>query len=383
MLRTGPQRSRFVRRTAALTPLAVLAGLLVAPATPAQAAPWHSYAYVHADKPDLSVGTWYTATGPRKYNSSGDVIRIRKEQTGRYHVELRGLATEPTDNLGVAHVTAYGDSATYCSVGSTSRVWTLDPKTGAVTYTGIGISVHCFDESDNLVDSEFTASWTSATGAGGVSGDFAYLTSRFVDSSHEPAADRRYNSVGEKNTVTWLDTGRYQVTLNGLGNKGFDPKDEKGHVQVTAYLLESTRCKVANFFTHPDSTQINVNCHDWRGKPSNSLFTLTYTRDTSLVWSPWGAYTWVQGTEVYPDEQWTYPDVAHVTLGGGTEEGRYWVSTSLDGFMVSGNVQVTAQGPGAHHCKVVAWDTDKGIQVRCFDYKGKSIRNAFFVSYAL
>lgn len=375
------------RRVALTTPLALVAGLLAVPAsqpaTPAQAAATtSSYAYVHADKPDIPIGTWYTPDETRSYNSSGGLNEVTRHQPGRYYVLMLGLATKPDANLGVAHVTAYGDSPAYCSIVSTSRVWQEDPKTGAVTFTGVGIWVQCFNKYGRPVDSEFTASWTNAAGVGGFR-DFAYLTTHDIDHSHEPLPEFQYNSTGEAIKVTWVSTGRYRVKLHGLGNKGLDPKDEKGHVQVTSQLYESTRCKVAYFLTLPESTQVDVSCHDWQGQPTNTRFSLTFTRDASLVWSAWGAYTWVQGTEEYPDEQWTYPDVTRVTRGTGADEGRYWVSTYLDGFMPKGNVHVTAEGPGAHYCKVVSWDADKGIQVRCFDYKGDWIRNPFFVSYAL
>lgn len=368
-------------------PLALLAGLLaaptLAPASPAQAAPTTSYAYVHADQPGVPPGTSYTASGPRTYNSTGGAIHVRKHEPGLYYVEIVGVATKQNANLGVAHATAYGDTPSFCGILSTNRILKLNPKNGTITYVGIGIWVQCANPAGQATDSEFTLSWANATGVGDGFRDFAYLTTSEIDRSHEPLPEYQYNSTGQSNKVSWVSTGRYRVMLRGLGNKGLDPNDEKGHVQVTSHKGSSARCKVAYFLTLPESTQVDVSCHDRLGNPVNARFSLTYTRDASLVWSGWGAYTWVQGSEEHPDAQWTYPDVTRVTLGVGPDEGRYWVSTYLDGFMPKGNVHVTAEGPGAHYCKVVAWDPDKGIHVRCFNYLGNSIRNPFLVSYTL
>ncbi|GIJ78769.1 hypothetical protein SAMN05443287_11633 [Micromonospora phaseoli] len=382
-------RYRWARRTAlAMAALLPAAGLLTV-ATPAvQAAAFEqSYAYVYVDKPSEPVGTSYTPPASRNYNSAGRPNNVSRLGPGEYLILMTYLATEPQANLGVAHVTAHGHTASYCSVAYMNRSIFEDPKTGEVTYFGVAIWVHCFDASGTRLDSEFAASWANAAGWYGGISDFAYLTSTDERRTHEPALNQQFNSMGHSNKISYLGTGRYQVSLQGMGNKGLDPKAEKGHVQVTAYFQESHRCKVAYFFTLPASTQVDVNCYNADGALSDSLFTFTYSRDASLVWTPWGAYTWVQGGEVHPDEQWTYDPLVNPTItvkrGVGSEEGLYWVNTSMDGFMDKGNVQVTAEGPGPHYCKVAEWDSDQGIQVRCFKADGAPVRNPFFVSFAL
>ncbi|RKN50730.1 hypothetical protein [Micromonospora endolithica] len=362
------------------------AGLLTAAAPAAQAATLDvNYAYVYADKPSEPVGVWYRPRESRNHNTSGLPNSVRREGVGDYWVHLPGLGDSEA-NRGVAHVTAYGDTASHCLVAYTHQSRIVDPKTGEILSTAVDLRVRCFDTSGARLDSEFTASWTRAAGWGGGLSDFAYLTSSDDHQSHEPPANQQFNSMGYTNKVNYLGTGRYKVDLSGMGNKGLDPKAEKGHVQVTAYFEESHRCKVAYFHTFSESTQVEVNCYNADGVLSDSRFTVTYARDANLVWNPWGAYTWIQGGEVHPDEQWTYPDDSPgttVTRGVGSEEGRYWVSTPMNGFMDKGNVHVTAEGPGAHHCKVAEWNPDKGIRVRCFTGTGEPVRNPFLVSFAL
>jgi hypothetical protein len=359
-------------------PLA-LVGALLTPAPVARAAAYgSSYAYVHADKPSEYA---YVPAGSRNFNTSGGTNDVNRLDTGWYRVRFPDVATKPDASLGVAHVTSYGDSAAYCSVSALDRYGVVNPLTGVSVILGITAQIRCFDAVGAPVDSEFTASWANAFGIGGHS-DFAYLTTRLPDVTHELGHDTQFNSTGQVNKMERVGTGRYTVWLPGFGSKGLDEKDEQGHVQVTAHNDQGYRCKVLAFSLNHDDAQVEVACHDAAGNRADSRFSLTYSRDASIVWSPWGAYTRVSGTWTFP--QWTYPDdYATVTQGVGAGEGIFWVQTSLDGFMEHGNVQVTAEGPGAHHCKVAGWSPDKGIEVRCFNYKGDPVRNPFLVSFAL
>lgn len=376
---TGIRRRSTRRRLAGLTAPVVLVGSLVI-ATPAAhgAAFGASYAYVYANK---SGETSYIPYEPYNYNTEGGVNDVFRFDVGHYRVSFPDVATKPDANLGVAHVTAYGESADYCSVAGHERYGLTHPVTGEFVPFGISVAVRCFDASGAPVDSEFTASWANAHGIYGGS-DFAYLTTRHAEHSHELDSDTQFNSTGQTNTIERDSTGRYTVYLLGFSGKGLDEKDEQGHVQVTAHDDQGRRCKVRAFSPRNEHAEVDVACHDAAGDPSDSRFSLSYARDASIVWSPWGSYTRVSGSWTFP--QWTYPDdTATVTQGVGGHEGSFWVQMSLDGFMDKGNVQVTAEGPGAHHCKVARWSPEKGIHVRCFNFKGEPVRNPFFVSFAL
>lgn len=374
-------RGRSVQRrwlAGMVLPLALVGGLFAAVPAAQAAAYGSSYAYVHADKPSEFA---YVPAGSRNVNTSGGTNDVNRLGTGWYRVRFPDVATKPDASLGVAHVTAYGDSAAYCSVSDLGRYGFTHPLTGVEYIFGVTAQIRCFDAVGAPVDSEFTASWTNAYGIGGHS-DFAYLTTRLPDQTHDLSSDPQFNSTGQVNKMERVGTGRYTVWLPGFGSKGLDDKADRGHLQVTAHSDQGHRCKVLAYLMNHDDTQVELTCYDAAGERADSRFSLTYARDASIVWSPWGAYTRVSGTATFP--QWTYPDDhATVTQGVGSGEGIFWVQTSLDGFMEHGNIQVTAEGSGAHHCKVAGWSPDRGIEVRCFNYKGDPVRNPFLVSFAL
>ncbi|TDB73994.1 hypothetical protein [Micromonospora sp. KC723] len=376
---TGQGRTTRARLAALVASPVLAAGPLAAPPAAHAATVQQSYAYVHADQP-LTLA--YTPSAARNQNTSRSPNKVARIDVGRYQVWLPDVATKLGSSLGVAHVTAYGDAASYCSVEKLDRYGYVSPVTGEVFVFGITVWVRCFDTSGAPADSEFTASWASASGMAGGHSDFAYLTTSVPDHDHELPAETQFNSAGQVNKVRHVGVGRYTVYFQGLGSRQLPADADRGHVQVTARDDRGRRCKVLTFWVNDENTQVDVACHNAAGEPSDSRFSISYSRDTSLVWTPWGAYTRVSGGAVHP--QWTYPaGSTSVTRGTGRDEGLFWVQTPMDGFMARGNVQVTAVGSGAHHCKVARWSPEKGVWVRCFTSRGDPIRNPFLVSFAL
>jgi hypothetical protein len=190
--------------------------------------------------------------------------------------------------------------------------------------------------------------------------------------------------------------GKYRVVFPGLASEG-------GNVQVTAYGLDTARCKAESWTGRPNGDlHVNVRCHTRQGVLTDSQFTASYYVADSP--GDLGAFVWINGER---------PDVPKDPLGRTPAIPQYsWNSTGqinkfernslgsytvyLPGFVQSanrGNVLVTATGVGAEHCKVENWFefatrldgdrviVDARVNVECYAANGSHADSGFSLSY--
>ncbi len=100
----------------------------------------------------------------------------------------------------------------------------------------------------------------------------AYLWARKpTTGTYRPSSLDRYSSSGGRITVRRLGTGRYVVTFAGM------PKG--GGAQVTAVSgAERRECTIAGITTIASPARVKVSCFDGSGKPTDTRFTLAFTR---------------------------------------------------------------------------------------------------------
>jgi hypothetical protein len=142
------------------------------------------------------------------------------------------------------------------------------------------VLVKCFDLTGALADSMFEVSLTAQSTAGPKT--MAYLLANHPTArSYTASSTYSFNSKGALNTVTRSGVGAYTARLGSVGSSG-------GHVQVTAFGDGGERCNVVNWIPMPVGLSIvhedvSVRCFSSSGAPADSMFTLTYVDQTSLV----------------------------------------------------------------------------------------------------
>jgi M6 family metalloprotease-like protein len=187
--------------------------------------------------------------------------------------------------------------------------------------------------------------------------------------ANDPAAttyvvDSRYTMNASPSTVERLAAGHYRVLMDALQATG-------GNVQVTSYGTAGGFCNIEEW----GGGRADVRCFDGRGRAADSRFTIALFRgrpgDDSI------AYVWASRptTPVYvPSFEYTFgsesPRVDRESAG------RYTVSL---GSIVAGtgaNVQVTAYGTDAVHCKAGRWSGGTA-HVLCFTATGTPADSRF------
>jgi hypothetical protein len=377
-----PARSAVRRRLAghtrwsgaALTLLAAASVALVslAGAAPASAAPSGPLgnAFVWANDPTAAS---YTPSATYQYNSTAEfqtVNTINRTGTGSYTVLLPNLGTPS----GTVLVNAYGFTANSCKVAS----W----GPSGTTQT---INVRCFNPAGQLADTQFSLSYNNWVGGGS---DIGYVwANQPTSASYTPATNYQGNSSGADNQVTRWATGSYQVWLPNLGQSA-------GHVEVTAYGYGSERCKVTGWGPSGTTQVVGVACFTTTGVPVDTLFTLTYVRDTNILGNnpvccePDGfptAYVWAHdptSASYVPSSTYQFSD-----FGARDQISVNRLSTGYyavhDGYVTfsAGNVQVTAYGSGSEYCHVAYWTPTDGIRVLCYDASGNPVDTLYDASY--
>lgn len=363
-------RSRLGAVAVLVSAATTLLGLVAA--APASASPISPIgnAFVWANDPTAAS---YTPSGTYQYNSSAPfqtVNTISHTGTGSYTVYLPGLGSPS----GTVLVNAYGFTTNSCKVAS----W-------GPSGTSQAISVRCFTVGGQLADTQFTLSYTNWIGGGS---DIGYVwANQPTSASYTPATNYQGNSSGAVNTITRSGTGWYQVRLPNLGQSA-------GHVQVTAYGYGSERCKVTGWGPSGADQLVGVRCFTATGSPVDTLFTLTYVRDTNILGnnpvccSSDGyptAYVWAHNptaASYVPSSLYQYSDFGardKITINRlGT--GYYAVTDSYVDFS-AGNVQVTAYGTGSEFCHVAYWTASDGVRVLCYDTWGNPVDTLYDASY--
>jgi hypothetical protein len=370
---SGMRRGLSVFVVAACT-----AAALVAPGTPAAARSpqdGEGGGFVWANLPSSPPGVPYTPSPAYQYNSRSphaavNTVEHLPGEPGRYRVTFPGLVSPDVSGLGVPHVTAYGGDGSTCYIEAFGR-----------TFTYTHIDVGCFSPAGHRVDGRFTASLITA---------MASWQGRPMAYMYAPAAGLflrwGFNSSGAENTVTLTGQGRYEVRLPNLAAGA-------GHVQVTAYGTGG-RCKVDRWVPDGTTQVVHVLCFDRTGNPTSDLgFFLTYVERLNLLglstgFDPDGhdsAYAWANRPTA---SDWYTPNplyqFANSTNDAATARrigpGDYVVKFQ-DVDLNTGNVQVTAYGPGTEYCGVVNWNSFAGIRVRCHNVGGVPVDTRFAVAF--
>ena len=293
------------------------------------------------------------------FNRAGGAVIVTKPAgtTGRYIARFSGLSAILGPRSTV-HVTQYGLGADlYCN-----------PVTPRLVNDKV--EVRCFKSSTRA---PANAAFTVLVSGKYDDRAFAYANQP-TGTDYSPAAAGSWNPAGTSR-IHRDGTGRYRVVFSGLG--ALLPVGVGGHVQVNAAGTSKAHCKAQEFGGSPTLT-VQVQCYTPAGAPVDSKFTafvalpaahLAYAwgdRPTALSYSPFEAYT-------------SNPSGGTVYIAR-TGPGDYKVMWSgVDAEIVeTGNLQVTAYGPGNAQCK--AYDVgDEFAIVRCFGPNGEPVDSYYMV----
>jgi hypothetical protein len=145
------------------------------------------------------------------------------------------------------------------------------------------VDVLCFDATGAPADVKFTLSFADATSilADGAASGYVWGNDAAAP-SYTPNSAYQYNSTGATNTITRTATGRYTVTLPGLGTSPV--ATNAGFVHVTAHHTTSKRCELVGSRSgfalpgNPIPLYIDIACSTAAGTPADSRFVAQYTR---------------------------------------------------------------------------------------------------------
>jgi hypothetical protein len=223
------------------------------------------FAYLWAEDPAAAS---YTPSTYHQFNSTGATNTIVRHSTGDSTVTLGGLASSG----GTVKVTAFSAVAGYCKASDWGAAGADEQ-----------VDVLCFDATGAPADLKFTLTFADqgsilADGAasGHVWGNDAAAP------SYTPNSAYQYNSTGATDTIARTGTGRYTVTLPGLGTQLLTPN--AGIVHVTAHHTTSKRCELIGYRSGvvpggaPIPLLIDIQCSTAAGTPSDSKFVVQYTR---------------------------------------------------------------------------------------------------------
>src|SRR5262249_4366583 len=144
-----------------------------------------------------STTAQYTPAATDRGNSSEGINTVSRTSKGNYVVHLPGLAAQGF-NLGIAHVTAMGNTNRICIVGE----W----DSGGTEET---ILVRCYDLGGAAADSNFSANYFQAAG---VSGRLAYAWAEdpTFPGQYTPNTNYNVDSQGGAVKVNHYATGYYR-----------------------------------------------------------------------------------------------------------------------------------------------------------------------------
>ncbi len=224
---------------------------------------------------------------------------------------------------------------------------------------------------------------------------WAWLTDQNPTDVHAytpPAVDQG-NSSGGTNTVTYLGTGRYHVTMSGVGATG-------GAVNVTPLGSAARLCNMSGWGAVGADEYAYVQCSKLNGALAASRFVVTFLAASGdagnlaylLLDSP-------TATNSTPDATWSYNSTGGINTAHRISVGRY-VFTLPNVGSYHGNVIVTAYyrlGQRADPttpdtattymsiCSAVGWggSPNLSVTVDCDDPSGAPIDTAVNLIYTL
>ncbi len=293
-------------------------------------------AYIWADDPSAVS----YAPSPAYTFNAGAPVSVTRLDYGTYRVDLGAIVSGAGGNV---QVTGYGLNGDYCNISS---------------WSSGSAFVNCFNANTTPGDTQFSLFVLKAA-AGEVNDELAYVwANNPATANYTPNPAYTYNN-GNPVSISRNGTGVYTVALGTI------VATPGGNVQVTAYGPESNRCKVQNW----SAGNVQVNCFDGSGNPSDSRFSLLFVRanlsDEGL------AYVWGNNpaaANYTPNPAYSFNLGAPVSI---TRQATGTYKVQL-GNIASGsgqNAQVTAYGATNDHCKVVSW-SGGAVNVRCFAPNG-------------
>lgn len=199
--------------------------------------------------------------------------------------------------------------------------------------------------------------------------------------SYEAKSAYTHNPSSKSVNITRSKPGVYDVRLAGLGRVA-----KGGNVQVTSYGPGPGMCKVARWIPAGADLSVRVLCFEGT-RPADSNFTVLFTPSGNIGSGPPVRYAW-SGRPRSPKAaaQPKYASNAgQDVMVQRTAVGRYTVSFAgvPKAEAQSGNVQITAYGPGPSLCKVLSWTAGPGtmnVKAACFN-DGRPADSAFTVLF--
>ncbi|PRY36237.1 hypothetical protein [Umezawaea tangerina] len=309
------------------------------------------YGWVWANEPAHLTGEWYSPSARYQFSSvtGGPTNWVRHEGVGTYTVYIDGAP-----GTGVAHASAYGwNVRARCKVTTTS-------SSGAGRY----VVVRCYSFDGALVDSMFTASYTSVRGR-----DYRYGYRSAVNG----VVTEHNSSTGAVN-YAHTAVGSYLVSFKNLGGAS------GGTVQVTATGQTNVWCKTAGWYPDAIFYNVRVMCFTPAGSPADSEFGVTFVDKGNIVGDKnpslglESGYAWVMATRTAPDP-WAFPASPAWAVTGSA--GVYVVDPAV--VVDGGSFQVTAYDTSANSCVIGGWGA--AVVVQCYDVGGVLAESFFDVAY--
>jgi hypothetical protein len=226
----------------------------------------------------------YVPSSTYSWNSTGGAINITRTGTGAYSVSLGG------QNLGggTVEVTAYGDTNSYCKVGS---------------WGGSSVNVVCFSGTTGVaVDSQFdlifetqspspldyrsnspnniwsfSYAWAYSPTAASYTLSGPYQIGKV--SCCTDGAGYPFGATQAPGTITRSGVGSYNVKFPGLATLSTSPSN----VKVTGYGYSPDTCKVVNWYTSGSDAYANVACYSAGGAPIDAYYTITYSSFAYII----------------------------------------------------------------------------------------------------
>jgi hypothetical protein len=202
------------------------------------------------------------------WNSSGQPIIIQNTGTGRYDVTF----ASQTIPGGTAEVTAYGFGTEYCKIMSSGNSL---------------VQVACFDTNGNPANTFFTVRYSKDSPQGTPSYSYLSATQHTNPGPYTPDLTRQKTFQSHGNggsetagpaSVTRPQTGRYNVTFNGMMWRASSPRYAKANVYVTATGgLNGNYCNVVSLGGNETIGTANINCYAPNGSFVDQAFTVTFS----------------------------------------------------------------------------------------------------------
>lgn len=290
--------------------------------------------------------------------------------SGSYQVtfaKMAGIA-----DSAIVQVSTEGFTANTCSVGSWNAAG-----------TGLQALVDCFTTDGQAAATDFSLVVTHPTGVPHGTFDYALNTRANTSGS---LGSFQYNSAHKKNSVKFLGTGKYQLTLGGPKTTG-----TTGIVKLSPYGNAPGGCELVGWTGSASGELVNVDCFGVGHVPADRDFIVTYASGNSLLgingqvvanafangkaglYQPAVQYDSVKGARV---------TVVHLRTGLYEV---YPAGSSGNAAKFGGDFQLNAVGTRGRHCILGGWENaiTPSAQVECFDVHDDPTDSPFAIEWVV